>query len=115
VIFEYCATFSFIIALAASRAGIGRAERHWLGESLKDAAKGIAGFTGLAALTGLMGLYTHDVVDILKTIVQTIFGAFICLFLLYLLYLFSSGGKTKAPRKRRTSQKRRGKRRRPLL
>jgi hypothetical protein len=111
VIFEYCATFSFIIALEASRSGIGRADRRWLGESLTDAAKGIAGLTGLAALTGLMGLYTNDVVDILKTTVQTIFTAVIFVLVVYLFYRYSSKEKTKAPKKKRALQKRRRKRR----
>jgi len=111
VIFEYCATFSFIIALSVTRAGIWRADPEWLGHSLREAAKWIAGLTGIAALGGLIGLYADDVVDVLKTIVQTVFSALICLFLVYLVYLFSSREKTtKASKKRRKSRSRRRRR-----
>jgi hypothetical protein len=61
VIFEHCATFSFIIALAVARAGIWRANAAWLGHSLRDAGKRIAGLTGIAALSGLIGLYARGV------------------------------------------------------
>jgi hypothetical protein len=115
VILEYCATFSFIIALAASRSGIGRADQRWLGESLTDAAKGIAGLTGLAALTGLMGLYTRDVVDILKTTVQTIFTAAAFTLVVYLLYCYGTKGKTKTTMKVRIRRNDARNRRRAML
>jgi hypothetical protein len=115
IIFEYCATFLFIIALSVARAGIWRADPEWLGHSLREAGKWIVAFTGTAALGGLIGLYADDAKDVLKTTAQTIFNTFIFLFVVYLLYLYGSGEKVKAPRKKRTTQKRRGKRRKPLL
>lgn len=111
VIFEYCATFSFIIALAVTRAGIWRADPAWLGHSFSEAVKWIIGLTAIAALSGLIGLFADDVVDVVKTIVQTIFSALICLFLVYLIYLFSSREKTKASKKKRRPRKRRRRRR----
>jgi len=105
-IFEYCATFSFIIALAASRSGVGRADRRWLGESLTDAAKGIAGLTGIAVLTGLVELYGHEVVDVLTTIVRVIFNAIIFVIVVSLIYHFSTSKKTKGAKKKGTRRKR---------
>jgi hypothetical protein len=115
VIFEYCATFSFIIALATSRSGIGTADREWLSQSLKDAGKGIVGLTSIAVLTGLIGLYAHDVVDVLKTIVQTIFSVTVLVVVVYLLYRYSSKDKTKASKRKRAPRKRRSRRRKPLF
>lgn len=111
VIFEYCATFSFIIALTVTRAGIFRADPEWLGQSLRKAGKWIAGLTALAAVGGLIGLYADDVANVVKTIVQTVFSAFTFLFVVYLGYLFSSREKTKTSRKKRTPRKRRRRRR----
>ncbi|MGH3771411.1 MAG: hypothetical protein ACRDRW_08465 [Pseudonocardiaceae bacterium] len=106
VIFEYCATFSFIIALAASRSGVGRADQRWLRKSLTDAAKGIAGLTGLAVLTGLVELYGHEVVDVLTAIFRVIFSAIIFVVVVSLLYHFSTREKTKASKKKGTRRKR---------
>lgn len=66
---EYCATYSLIIALAVTRAGIFKPDERWLSRSLLDAGKWIIGLTALAALGGLIGLYAHDVVDALRTAV----------------------------------------------
>lgn len=107
VIFEYCATFSFIIALAVTRVGIWRANPAWLSHSLMDAGKWIAVLTGIATVSGLLGLYADDIVDVLKTIVQTVFSAFIFLFVVYLIYLFGSRETTKASKKKRRPRKRR--------
>lgn len=111
VIFEYCATFSFIIALTVTRAGIWRAEPEWLGHSSREAGKWIAGLTALATVGGLIALYADDVKDVVKTIVQTVFSGFIFLLLVYLVYLFGSREKTKASKKKRRPRKRRRRRR----
>jgi hypothetical protein len=102
VIFEYCATYAFIVALAVTRTGIWKADdAAWRRDSLMDAAKWISGLTGLAALGGLIGLYAHEAADILKTAVETGFSALSFLVVVYLLYQFSSKPKRKPRRRRR--------------
>lgn len=111
VMFEYCATYLFLVALAVAHAGIWRADTKWISRALQEAGKWIVAFTGLATLGGLVGLYAADVKDVLKTIAQVIFNAFVFSFLVYLLYMYTSreGG---SRRKRRTRNRTRRRKRR---
>jgi hypothetical protein len=102
VIFEYCATFSLIIALAVTQSGIWRAEREWLRHSSTNAAKWIGSLATIATLGGLVGLYAGEVKDVLKAVVETAFNFFAVLLVLYVLYLLSKG-----PRRRRHHRRRR--------
>jgi uncharacterized membrane protein YuzA (DUF378 family) len=101
VVLEYCATYSIIIAFAATRTGIWDADTGWQGRSSVIATKGIVGLTLIATLGGLIGLYGHDVVDAVKTIVGTAFSAFTLLIVGCLAYVVSSNSQTRQKRKRR--------------
>ncbi len=90
VIFEYCATYSLIVALAVARAGVWKADPAWRSHSLIDAAKWILGLTSIATLSGLIALYARDVADVLKVAVQTFFAGLSLLAIVYLCYLFGS-------------------------
>jgi hypothetical protein len=102
VIFEYCATYSFIIALAVTRSGIWEADNRWYARSLGTSAKWIVGLTLIATLSGLIGLYGHDFVDALKTVVATGFSAFTLLLVGCLWYVFSSNSQKRKPKRRRS-------------
>lgn len=101
VILEYCATYSFIIALAVLRTGIWRAQKSWARDSTLDATKWIFWLTLLAALSGLIGLYEHDFVDALKAVVEILFSGFSLLVVGCLFYVLN-------PKERKRSARRRG-------
>ena len=111
VMFEYCATYLFLVALAVAHGGIWRADTKWISRALQEAGEWIVAFTGLAALGGLIGLYAADVKDVLKTIAQVIFNAFVFSFLVYLLYMYTSreGGSRKRRRTRTRTRRRKRK------
>jgi hypothetical protein len=90
VIFEYCATFSSIIGLAAVRAGIWRAEPEWLGLSSREAARWMAGLTILATCGGLIGLYADDVKNVVNTVVETVFNFFLVIVAVCVCYKLAS-------------------------
>lgn len=101
VIFEYCATYAFIIALAVTRNGIWEADNTWRRRSAAAAAKWIVGLTLIATLGGLVALYGHEFVDALKTLVETVFSAFTLLLFGCLWYVFSSNSQKTQKSKRR--------------
>jgi uncharacterized membrane protein SirB2 len=97
VIFEYLATFLFIIALAVLRAGIWRADPEWLGHSVWKANNWIVNLMLIATASGLIGLFASDIKNAARTIIETVFT---CVILLLALYVVS-GRKWRFQRRRR--------------
>lgn len=97
VIFEYTATYAFILALAVTRSGIWEAETVWWHRaSITTAAKWIIGLTLIAALSGLVELYGHDFVDALKTFMATAFSSLTLLVVGCYVYMFNKNSSKNA-------------------
>jgi hypothetical protein len=99
-IFEYFAIFSFLFALAFTRAGIWRAKPEWVGVSVREALKWIVSFTALAAGFGLLGLLADDVKDVWKTVVETAVNAFVLIVVICICYTLMSKKKRRRSRRK---------------
>lgn len=86
-VFEYLATYGFIIALATARFGIFRADDHWKQLAAMQAIKWILGLTILATLTGLVELYAQIIVDVVETVVTVTFTSLTAAVGLYVYFL----------------------------
>lgn len=103
VTFEYCATYSFIVAFAIIQTGILKADglSSWSRKSVVTALKWMLALTVFAALGGLVGLYGDEFADKAKAITATLFsGASAVFFFLYLILLSNSKPRGRNRRRR---------------